>query len=182
MNGMNLPVYRYDRKFFLISFEIRRGIPSNVEKNIYKRFTESLPNPNLVRCFMKLITFSYSSGIYDHVTFWFSEGWPAEETKKVTAYFKKYEFGGSLFTENLYALLWLIETSEQEVELLTNTDGEISGFTFDLEGSPVSLLFEPFVRLACEGYDDPASDNLVGADEIATRLFRSKYAKDVCPF
>lgn len=129
---------------------------------------------------MKISNFSYWD---DHVTFWFSEGWPSEETI-ITAYFKKYEFGGFLFTENLYALLWLLETSKQEVELLTNADGEISGFTFEIEGSPVSLTFEPFIRLSFEGCKkDPALDNLISASEIATRLFNTKYMdKEVCPF
>lgn len=131
---------------------------------------------------MKLTRFYYS-GVSDCVTFWFSEGWPAEE-EKFTAYFKKYKFGGSLFTENLYALLWLLEISKQEVDLLTNADGKISGFTFDLEGSSVSLTFEPYVCLSCKGRNsDPASDNLMWADEIADRIFNAKYAnKETCPF
>lgn len=121
----------------------------------------------------------YSPG---NMTIWFSDGSNSED-RDVTAYFKKYDFGGSLFTEHLYALLWFLKISKQDVELLTNADGEISGFTFQIEGSPVSLFFEPFVRLSYEGHDDPAKDNLIGAEDIADRFFNAKYMdKEVCPF
>lgn len=129
---------------------------------------------------MKLSHFMYN--LAESVTFWFSEDWFAEQTE-VTAPFKKYpSFGGSLFTENLYALLWMLKVSKQEVDLLLNANGEISGFTFDVDGSLISLTFEPFVRLSFHGYNDPASDNLIYAEEVAGRIFTTKYAKDVCPF